>query len=542
MSVTRVPAGRPRPALRFPGFLFVLLALLGCGGGDDGGGGAGGTIVVGMRSDLGGLNPVTYSDQYTYELLNYALFTPIVQYDKDLKVQPYLAESWELTGDTGVVFRLRRDVRWHDGQPVTAEDVKFTFDRAKDPSAASLVGSAFVADVDRAEVTDSFTIRFHFARPHAQALEDFWWAPLPKHLLENVSPPELRNAPFNRQPVGSGPFKLVEWQANQRMVLEPNPAFPEALGGPGRGRIVLRVIPEASTMLTELKTGGVHVDIPVLPDQVQQIKQDANLEFHSFPGRTVYYIGWNNQRQPFTSANVRRALALGINRQEIIDALLFGEGALATSTVPPWHPLYPKDVRPLAYNQQEAIALLEQDGWRDANGDGVREKGGNPLKFTLLSSDNTLNRSVVEMVQAQLRRIGVQVEARALEFQTMRAQHVARDFDAVFTSWVLDNFQMAAAPAALFHSKFASVAGSTNRSGVRIPALDRLIDQAGAATSEDQARTAWQQITESLQREQPVTFMYWLNELAAAQKIVQGVTMDPRGEFVSVAEWTIGRR
>lgn len=524
----------------------LLLVVAACGGdsgGAGGGGGDGGTIVVGMRSDLGGLNPVTYNDQYTYELINYALFTPIIQYDENLKVQPYLAESWELTGDTGVVFKLRRDIKWTDGKPVTAEDIKFTFDHAKDPASASLVGSAFIPDVDRGEVIDSFTIRFHFARPHAQALEDFWWAPLPRHLLQNVTAAELRNAPYNRQPVGSGPYKLVEWQANQRIVLERNPDFPAALGGPGKAqRIVLRVIPEASTMLTELKTGGVHVDVPVVPDQVKNIKGDANLQFFSFPGRTVYYIGWNNKREPFNNVNVRRALALAINRQEIIDALLFGEGALATSTVPPWHPTYPKSLEPLQYNLQEAVRLLEQEGWKDANGDGVREKNGKPLKFTLLSSDNVLNKSVVEMVQAQLRKAGVEVEARALEFQTMKAQHVARDFDGVFTSWVLDNFQLASAPAALFHSKLANVPESTNRSSVNIPELDRLIDQAAGATDPERAKQVWQQITQILQRDQPVTFMYWLNELAAAQKTVQGVKMDPRGEFVSVAGWSIGRQ
>ncbi len=528
------------------GFAIVcLIALQACGGGERGspGAGSGGTIVVGMRSDLGGMNPVTYGDQYTYELINYALFTPIVQYDADLQVQPYLAESWDLTADTGVVFHLRRDVKWNDGRLVSAEDVKFTYDLAKAPETASLVGSAFVGEVDRAEVVDSFTIRFHFARPHAQALEDFWWAPLPKHLLEKVPPQELKNAPYNRQPVSSGPFKLVEWQANQRVVIERNPDFPAALGGPPQAqRIVLRIIPEASTMLTEFKTGGVHVDIPLPPDQVAQVKNDANLSFFSFPGRTVYYIGWNNDRDPFKSAGVRRALALGINRQEIIDALLFGQGLLATSTVPPWHALYPKDVQPVAFDQQQAMQLLEQEGWKDSNGDGVRDKNGKPLRFTMLSSDNTVNRSVVEMVQAQLRKIGVQVDARALEFQTMRSQHVARDFDAVFTNFVLDNFQMAAAPTAMFHSRLAGKAGSTNRSSVRNPELDRLIDRAFGATDQAQARAIWRDITLLLEREQPVTFMYWLNELAATQKSVHGVTMDPRGEFVSVAQWSLSKR
>src|SRR5690606_1656073 len=112
------------------------------------------------------------------------------------------------------------------------EDVKFTFDLAKDTVTGSLLASAFLADVAAAQVIDSFTVRFSFVRPHAQSLEDFWWAPMPKHLLEGFAPADLRNAPFNRNPVGSGPFRFVEWRANERLVIERNPDFPEALGGP----------------------------------------------------------------------------------------------------------------------------------------------------------------------------------------------------------------------------------------------------------------------------------------------------------------------
>jgi peptide/nickel transport system substrate-binding protein len=521
-------------------FLGALLAA--CGGGDRSGGNGGGTVIVGLRSDLAGINPVTYTDQYTGELINYALFTPLVQYEADLQVKPHLAESWELTGDTGVVFKLRSDVMWHDGQRVTVEDVKFTFDLAKDPATASGIGSVFLSDVDRAEVVDSTHIRFHFARPHAQALEDFWWAPVPKHLLQGIAPAEMKNAPFNRQPVGSGPFKFSDWQAGQRIVLVPNPDFTPGLGGPAIAqRVVLRIVPEAPTMLTELKTAGVHVDIPVLPDQLPQIKSDQSLKLFSFQGRTVYYIGWNNQRPPFNSAVVRRALALALNRQEIIDVLLTGEGAIASSTVPPSHPLSPQTIQPLPFDAAQAIKLLEQEGWKDGNGDGIREKGGKPFQFTLLSTDNSLNRAVAEMVQAQLRKVGVDAQLRAMEFQTLRTQHVNRDFDAVFTSWVLDNFQMAAAPMALMHSKNATVKGSANRSSVSIPELDRLIEQASTATDQQVARDAWAKVTEVLKRDQPLTFMYWLNELAAANQSVQDITMDARGEFMSVARWRLGR-
>src|SRR5688572_23491717 len=122
----------------------LALIVVACGGDSGGGAGGGaGTVVVGMRSDFGGFNPVTSSGQYDMEVMNYALFTPLVQYDENLGVQPYLAESWEMHGDTGVTFKLRNDVRWHDGQPVTAHDVKFTFDLAKDEVTASLIGSAF---------------------------------------------------------------------------------------------------------------------------------------------------------------------------------------------------------------------------------------------------------------------------------------------------------------------------------------------------------------------------------------------------------------
>ena len=521
----------------------LLLPLGACGG--DGGGaadGGGGTIVVGMRSDFGGFNPITSDALYSMELMSYALFTPLVQYDENLGVQPWLAESWEEQGDTAVVFRLRRDVTWHDGRPVTAEDVKFTFDRAKAPETASLIGSAFLGEVESAAVIDTFTIRFDYVRPHAQALEAFWWSPAPKHLLEDVAPAELRNAPYNRAPVGSGPYRLTQWEANRQLVLEPYAGFPEALGGPPAARrIVFRVIPEASTMLTELVTGGVHVDIPVLPDQTAQIEENSATELYSFPGRTVYFIGWNNRRAPFDDVRVRRALALALDRQEIIDALLYGQGQIATSTVPPWHPMYPEGVQPLAPDRAEAARLLDEAGWRDTNNDGMREKNGRPLRFELLSSDDALRRAVSEVIQAQLRQVGVQAEIRVTEFQTMLAAHRARDFDAIFTNWVLDNFQVASAPYSLMHSEFATVENSANRSSVSIPELDAVIESAAGATDEAVARAAWADFTRIVQERQPMTFMFWLNEVAGVRQEVEGVEMDPRGEFQTIRNWSLGR-
>jgi peptide/nickel transport system substrate-binding protein len=496
---------------------------------------------VGTASDFSGLNPVTNSSIDTDQLIKYGLFTPLIQYDAELNPRPYLAESWEMHGDTAVTFTLRGDVRWHDGEPVTAEDVKFTFDLAKTPETGSLIGSAYLGSVASAEVVDDRTITFRFTEPHAQALEDFWWAPVPKHLLEGTAPTELANAPFNRSPVGSGPFRFREWRANDRLVLERNDSFPEALGGPPAAqRVVFRIVPEPATLLTELMTGGIQVDLPVQPDQTERIESGEDLELLSFAGTKLFYIGWNNERPPFDDPAVRRAMTHAIDRQEIIDAQLEGYGSIATSTVPPWHPFHPDDIEPLAHDPARAREILEGAGWTDRNGDGVREnEAGDRLAFALLTSQNPLNRAIVQVVQSQLSAVGARVELQVLEFQTMLAQHKNREFDAVLSNWVLDNFQMASAPQSLFHSSQADVAGSANRSGVRSDRLDGLIDRGAAATDPEAAREVWREFTVALQEEQPFTFMFWGDELAASGGGASGVTMDQRGEFSSMADWSV---
>lgn len=503
----------------------------------------GGTTVVALRSDFAGINSITNTQLNTDELIKYALFTPLVQYGDELDVEPYLAESWELLGDTAVVFSLRRDVRWHDGRPVTAQDVAFTFERAKDPATASLLASAYLDAVHTAEVVDSFTVRFGF-EPHAQALESFWWAPMPRHLLEDVPPGELRNAPFNRRPVGSGPFRFVDWRANDRLTLERNPDFPEALGGPPYiERVVFRIIPEPATMLTEQITGRVDVMWEAEPEQAPDVQRGRDLRLFAFPARLLGYIGWNNARPPFDDARVRRAMTHAIDRQQIVDALLFGFGEIAMNTIPPWHPFHPEDVEPLPHDPGEAARLLDEAGWSLRPGATFRQNAaGQPLRFQITTSDAPLSRSVVEVVQAQLRQVGVDARPEIVEFGTLIAQHRARNFDAVFSNWVLDNFQMASAPAALFHSRWVPVEGSANRSSFADPRADELIDRGAVATDPAEAREIWREFTLLLQEQQPFTFMFWRSQLAAARNRVQNVEMDQRGRLLTLKDWwLVGR-
>jgi peptide/nickel transport system substrate-binding protein len=229
-----------------------------------------------------------------------------------------------------------------------------------------------------------------------------------------------------------------------------------------------------------------------------------------------------------------------VDREGIISGLLHGLAQPASSTIPPGHPLHPGDLSPPPYDPADAQARLEQAGWVDTNGDGVREKGGQTLSFSLLTSDDQVRRSVAQALQSQLRAVGAQVEIRVLEFQTMLQQHRDRDFDAVLTSWTLDNFQMAGAPYALLHGSQADVPRSANRSNVRDPVLDSLIDRGAAPLSDEQLQAVWREATERLNETQPLTFLFWTDELVGVRAEVQGVEMDGRGEFRTIARWRLG--
>ncbi|HSG82221.1 MAG TPA: ABC transporter substrate-binding protein, partial [Gemmatimonadota bacterium] len=290
------------------------------------------TVIVAFNAETQSFNPLVNTDQNTNEVNYYMLFTPLVQYDEEFEPTPYLARSWEL-GSRAVTFQLHDDVRWHDGTPVTAYDVAFTFQRAKDPETASVLASAYLDRVQTVQVIDSFTVRFEFSEHHARPLDGFWWPPVPRHLLEGVPSSQLVRADFNRQPVGSGPFRFVSWQSGASVTLERNPDFPESLGGPARvDRVVIRFIGDASTLLAETLTGGIDINGSLFPDQAERVEATPGVRLLAWPSREYYYIGWNIRKPLLGDPRVRRALTMAIDRQELIDVLLFGRGRGATGT------------------------------------------------------------------------------------------------------------------------------------------------------------------------------------------------------------------
>jgi peptide/nickel transport system substrate-binding protein len=463
--------------------------------------------------------------------------------DSALAYVPALAREWQQYGDTAITFRLRDDVRWHDGARTSAYDVAFTFDRLKDPATAFPNPEAFEGWTG-VEVIDSATVRFRLSPAAVDPLAG--WAAtavMPRHLLDSVPAERMANAAFNRQPVGNGPFRFVSGRANDRWVFEANADFPEELGGrPHLDRLVWRVLPENSAQLTELRTGAVHMILSPRAEQLAEL--DPLPEFRAIekPSRRYAAIAWNGRRPPLDDARVRRALSLAVDRPEMLQVLRGGYGDLAYSPVAPYHWAYAAGSEALPYDTAEARALLTQAGLRDADGDGTREKAdGSPWTIELkIPANNPFNRDIAEMVQSDLAAVGVRVTPRPVEFSTLITQDFAperRSYDGVVMGMETD-FRLDLR--SLFHSAEAQD-GAFQLAGYANPRADTLMDSIAVVGDRARAAPLWHEFQAIIREDQPWTYLWHSPELILMSESVQDATMDLRGVFVNAGEWWIRR-
>ena len=492
----------------------------------------GGTVVVGSPSDFDYLSMLS-GDKYTQDILRHALYVPLLRYDEDIELAAGLAESWEMIGDTGAVFSLRRDVRWHDGTPTTAVDVVFTIERALDPR-TTYPNTDYLAGWTGVELVDSYTVRVRFAR-HAQPLAGAPFLPImPRHLLDSIPPERLRQAAFNKAPTGNGPFRFVEYRANDRTVFVANDSYPEALGGrPHVDRLIYRVISEQAAQSTEIRTGGIDLALGAPAGDFARLDSLPAIRGIARPTREFAFVGWNGRRPGLDDPRVRRALAMGVDREEII-ALRYGYGELAVGPVPSYHWAFPDDIAPLPYAPDSARALLAQAGITDRDGDAMLESpDGRDFTIELKApASSEFNRAIAEVVRGQLAQIGVEVRVRLLDYSTLVRDLSTRDFDAFIMAWEGD-FRLNLRNT--FHS--AEMDGLYQFAGYANPAVDSLIDAAALETDPERARPLFARLQRIMRDEQPWMFLYYYEDLFLARERVQNLEMDRRGAFVNVTEW-----
>ncbi|MFN2433407.1 MAG: peptide-binding protein [Gemmatimonadota bacterium] len=531
---------------RTPLLAAALLALLGCGGGGEGGSGAGdepegeprrgGTLVITHPGDFDSMNPLVSTDSDAMEAMRHLLFMTLVTYGDDLNVEPYLAESWEVADDgLSLTFRIRRDVKWHDGTPTTAEDVLFTYRRAVEPELAYPNVATFEYYAD-AELLDPYTIRFTFSQPFGEPVENLALLPIaPKHLLEGAAGAEMRNAAFNRVPVGNGPYRFVRWEANQEFVLEANDGFSPSLGGrPWIDRVVYRVVPEQTTEVSMLLSGQSHLMRAVPPQSAERVAESDVARLIVYPSRQYVYIAWNPELPLFDTAKERRAMTMAINRQEMVDALLYGYSDLAATHT--FLDSWARDgsLEPLPYDPERAKRMLAEEGWRDSDGDGILDQDGRRFEFDLMTNEgNDLREDMLVLVESDLSKIGVDVNPVLREWTVLLEETQRKDYDAFVLGWVPD---FTYNPRDLFHSE--AIEGKYNFVSFSSPAADSLIDLGTTLTSRAEAKPVWAAFQRLLAEEQPYTWCYLVRERVGISRQVKGVEpMDARMHIRQVRTW-----
>jgi peptide/nickel transport system substrate-binding protein len=506
----------------------------------------GGTAVIAIPADFHSLDPVIGERDSEGQLMQDLLFAPLVRYDSALVARPWLAERWDTASVAGdsldLTFHLRRDVRWHDGVPTRAGDVAFAFARMQDPRTAYPHALLLRGYSPRARVLDDSTIRFRL-RPLGEYLEV--WSRiggLPEHLLREVPPGEEAQAAYGRQPVGNGPFRFAARLPGHSFTLVANRDFPAGLGGrPYLDTLVHRVIPDGTTRLTELATGAVDLVSGVTPEQLQQVRSLPGMHLVAYRTPTWVYIAWNTRLPLFHDARVRQALTMAIDRPGLVEGLFHGYAAPGRATVTPVHWAFaardPASV--LAYDPAAAERLLDQAGWRQRDGSGIRsDSAGTPLRFTLGCPAQSMWCDVAAVVQADLHRVGVEVLVQQQEMNALLAAMGRGGRERAYQAAVMNTTDyLSKTDEANFGSR--AQGSSYAETGFSSPVLDSLFTALDTTRSRQAALDLWLRYQREMAAAAPVTVLYYPSRLTAHGERLHGVRMDARGFYVSGARWWV---
>jgi peptide/nickel transport system substrate-binding protein len=494
----------------------------------------GDTFIEASIGEPSNLLPVLASDSASSDI-NGLVYNGLLRYDKNLQLEGVLAESWEISADNlTFTFHLRKGVKWHDGAPFTSADVLFTYRMYIDPQVPTSYAEDF-KQVARAEAPDDFTFRVTYHQPYAPALES-WGTPIhPRHLLEGK---DITKSPLSRAPVGTGPFRFVEWKAGEKLVLEANPDYYD--GRPYLRRVVYRVIPDSSTQFLELQSGGLDfMGLTPIQFATQTDTPAFRRGFHKYRylGFGYSYLGYNLRKPLFQDLRVRQAIAYAIDKQELIDGVLLGLGQAATGPYKPDTWVYNPNVKRYPHDPAAARALLEEAGWRDGDGDGVRERNGQKLAFTIVTNQgNDLRAKSAEIIQRRLKEVGIEVQIRIVEWATFLKEFIfPGNFDVTILGWTggpePDQYN-------IWHS---SKTGERELNFIhyRNAEVDELLERGRRTFDQAERKQIYDRFQEILAEEQPYTFLYVGEALPAVSRRFRGIEPAPAGITHNFIRWYV---
>nr|WP_245577892.1 peptide-binding protein [Maridesulfovibrio bastinii] len=494
----------------------------------------GGRIIEPMLGEPLNLVSALSSDSGSHEIASRIFVSPL-KYDKDLNIVPYAAKNFEvLNGGKIIKFDMRKNIRWFDGKPLTAEDVEFTYKLMIDPKTPTAYSGDFLA-VKKFTLTGKYSFEVEYDKPFARSLITWCSDILPKHILEGV---DLTKTDFGRHPVGAGPYKLKEWIPGRTVVLEANDDYFE--GRPYIDELVFRIIPDSTTQFLELKSGNIDamgLNAQQYSFQTKGKKWDDNYNKFKYLAFGYTFLGYNMKRELFKDVRVRRAITYAIDKKEIVKGVLFGLGEPAIGPYKPGTWVYNKKLKPYGFNPEKAKELLAEAGWKEYDSNGILVKNGKEFKFTILTNQGNSQRiKSATIIQNRLKNIGIKVEIRTVEWASFVKEFLDKgNFDAIILGW---NILQDPDIFSVWHSSNA-VPGKLNLTCYKNSELDKLLEEGRQTFDQQKRKKIYDQAQEILYNEQPYCFLFVPMSLPIYNKKIHGVEVAPAGVGYNYTKWWI---
>src|SRR5690625_343505 len=397
----------------------------------------GGNLNLGIISDPVMFLP-THSNDTASGDIEELLFSSLVRTDEEIDIQPGIAE-WEISDDgLTYTFELEEGITFHDGEPLTAEDVEFTYNIFIDEDYTGPRAGSFIA-LDEVEAVDEHTVEFRLDEVDARFLASLGYGILPKHILEDVDAEDLEKHDFVADPIGSGPFEFEEWVDGQYVKVNAFEDYWE--GEPHLDSITLPMVGDQDALMAQIEAGD--IDFGNIPadnySTAEAWEDDGLVKLNSTLGYQYNYLGFNLRLDKFADEETRQAITHAIDRQAIIDEIGQGQGEVAHGPVYPISWAYPDEMPEFPYDVDLAKELLEEAGWEEGE-DGILERDGEKFEFTVkTNSGNTIREDIAVVVQSMLKEVGIEVDVEYVEWGAFLEQTEAPnfDFDMIILGWAL---------------------------------------------------------------------------------------------------------
>lgn len=500
----------------------------------------GGTYVEGVAGVPQYLDPLIAATSVDADVSR-LIFTGLMRFDRGGSIVPDLAASYEVDPAGKIwTFRIRPDATWHDGTSVTAADVAYTVALLQDRSYLGPFSDAFRGVLVAA--VDPKTVRFTLPDVYAPFAGSTTVPLLPSHLLSGVSYAELSRQPFNLKPVGTGPFRFADLDARQITLVRNDDFYrtkPER-SRPFLDRIILRFFRDEGDALAALSRGEIDGTAGLSPQNAERARSLRSVSLYSLPSNdfTALFLNVRPDRAVFRDKVVRQAIATAIDRGRVLQVSADGRGAVSDEFVPLTSWAYAKDVQRYQYSVADARALLDQADWKDHDGDGIRDRDGTALKFSISTSDEPARIAAAQQIATDLRTIGVQVEVKAVPFADL-VDKVARQrtFDSLLVGITVGSDPD---PYAFFHSSQVKDPGD-NFSGYNTLAMDRALESGRRTFVQAQRKELYASVFQAIAADVPVVFLYNSDYLYAQNRTLNGFRVapvsDPTQRFWNVEDW-----